>query len=185
MNVLAQKSTNANLGNVVRLKLVPASQVIKIKNRNRDVSGAIVKDEHRLAGIPILCTEGYVTYPIVVPAGTTNYSERPADNLPEHAWVQEIAVQVPDDSPAMRGQLERYKDSEWLLIFEDSAGQVRLMGTKQTPVLMSYSFSTAGTKGRIINFSCTAKAPAYLLDSYADASLLTAVDDGLQDDYPV
>lgn len=181
---LKTKSKDANLGNVIRLKLIPVADVVRIKNYNRDGS-TIVTDEHRLKGDCLILKTGYRIYDVAVPAGVANFSESDFDGLPGCGYRQDIASVLPGDSYDIAGQLRNFKDGEWLLIFEDAGGDVRLMGTKTTPVLMTHSFSTSGTKARSLMFSSVSKEPAYYLDAWANATIITTTDDGVESDYPV
>ena len=185
MEALGVKSKNANLGNITRLKIIPVADVVRIKHRHRDGAGNIVKDSQKLPGACLILKEGYRVFDVSIPAGLANFKESPADGMPGFGYRQEISSMLPDDSHTIAGQLRQYKDGEWLLVFEDAAGEVRLMGTTDTPVLMAASFSTAGVKGRNLLFGSMSINPVYTLDSYTTATIITTVDDGLASDYPV
>lgn len=184
MNTLAVKSTNANLPFITRMKLIPAEDVVRIRNRNRS-GNVLVTNEHRIPGAALILKLGYRIFSVHVPAGVCNFVEDIADSLPGAGYRQEIASVYAGDSSTIRHDWWKYRDMECIVIFEDAAGDVRLMGTKETPASLQQTFATNGTRGRNFVFSAIAKAPAYYLDGWDNFTIITTTDDGLETDYPV
>lgn len=172
MSILNTKISSSNLPNITRLKIIPVSQVTRIRRPASPTS-------HLLPLRPVRVKAGKIFLPLVTVPGYASFKESKVTDTAGVRYPIVIETFLPSDSAAIRAELLALADERFLVAFTDSNGISYLAGTKESPIIMVDDFSNAGDKGRKITFTCSPAKPAYILQSYAESSLTSSSPDPL------
>ncbi len=170
MEVLGIKTKEANLSNLVRIKVIPVSHV----NRVRRLKSS---NEYVLPSRPVRVKAGRIFYKFVTLPPFSNFNEPKKDTQAGVVYDQVVTVVLPGDSADVRYLLENLHEEKWIVAFQDSAGAKRLIGSKENPAIMSEDFSTAQPRGRKFEFRCTSAERAYFLESLEEGELESSLKD--------
>jgi hypothetical protein len=170
MQSLGQKILNSNLSNLTRVKAIGISDVRRLRL-------AKLPESYILKKWPVRTKNNAQFFPIVTVPGMANLSEAKTENDGGVSYVSTVEMFLPNDSSAIRLDLEQYREEMYILATQDGNGVMRLIGTLETPCKMSEAFTTAGEKGRKIQFLCESLHRPYYLSSIKDADLVSNIND--------
>lgn len=158
MEALGRKSTAANLSNVVKIKVIPASDVNRVKRMEN-------RTRHLLPEKSVRVKDGKVFYDFRTIPPLCNFSENKIDGDAGLMYSGVVKMFLPDDSAEIAYILENLHQEKFLVAFQESAGTFRLLGDNENPCILEEDFTTAGNRGRSFTFKCTATHRAYFVPS--------------------
>ena len=161
MEALGVKSKKANLSNIVKIKVVAASDVNRVLR-------SIHVSQHLLPEKSVRLKPGKNFFSFVTLPPLCTFSENKIDGDAGLLYSGVIKMFLPGDSAEIAFVLENLHEEKFLVAFQESAGTFRLLGDKENPCKLEEEFNNGGNRGRSFSFKCTAEHRAYFLPGIND-----------------
>lgn len=169
MGTLKQRAVDGNLNGVARIKVVRVSEVIRVREINQYNLSWERMDAYSLGLNDIRQKSNADIIDIYTPPATATFEEKRNDGVAD-IYSMVLNTFLPNDSADIRLQMQKLSGGLYLVIFEDTNGKVRLMGSKKSPALLKTQYQT-NENGWKLQFLATSTHFCYFLPGWANAQI--------------
>ena len=170
MEALGKRPATSNLNNVARIKVIRASEVLRIREPREGDLNWDNMSMNKLGMNAIRRKSGAEVWPIYTPPSKAGFVEVPEETEQGTLYRGVLTTFLPNDNAEIRQILQEEAETRFLVVFMDNDGYVRLLGTKKQPATMKKSFQTV-EKGWNLEFSCLSNGLCYYLPSWKDIEI--------------
>lgn len=126
-----KRHTGPNMAGIVELKLVRSDNVVTVPTA---IDGVIYDSVEFLEGF------GFVSW--ATTSQSVGIKSRHMSDLEGTSKRSSLPFSLPKDNPGVAQQLERAIDDEFIVLFRDANGNLKIFGTKENPVRFKFDYDT-------------------------------------------